>query len=115
MNQNLPNETSQNHAFAESVAVNLSIEQLLEIAVTFRPDLESVRVLVEAVSADREALWWGGFGPTLSLAYQYGGITGHTSSTDGTESFSNNLIVNPTSPSGCRHCAARRVRRAPSK
>ena len=65
---------------------DLAINDMLEIAATFRPDLESVRALVEAATADTGATWWGGFGPTFEARYQYGGITGHA-----------NNVVEPTS------------------
>ena len=58
---------------------DLGIDELLGIAVAFRPDLESVRALVEAATAQQDSTWWSGFGPTLALSYQYGGITGHAS------------------------------------
>ena len=79
---------------------DLPIEELLEIAVAFRPDLESVRAIVEAVAADTGATWWGAYGPQLSLAYQYGGITGHANNVVPGEGIPSNLIVNPASPSG---------------
>lgn len=63
------------------VRTDLGIDELLEIAVTFRPDLDLVRTLVEAVAADKGATWWGGFGPQFSFSYQYGGITGHSNNT----------------------------------
>lgn len=56
---------------------DLSIDELLDIAVTFRPDLQRVRKLVEAAQADRGAAFWGGFGPTLGTSYLIGGISGH--------------------------------------
>jgi len=58
----------------------LGINQLLELAVTYRPDLESFRSLVEAVTADRKAVAWGGFGPQFQAGYLIGGISGHNSS-----------------------------------
>ncbi len=58
------------------VREDLSIENLLEVAVTYRPDLESVRSIVEAVAADTGAVAWGGFGPTVGASYLIGGING---------------------------------------
>lgn len=79
---------------------DLPIEELLEIAVAFRPDLESVRAIVEAVAADRGATWWGAYGPQLSVAYQYGGIIGNANNVVPSEGIPGNLIVNPASPGG---------------
>jgi len=58
------------------VREDLSIENLLEVAVTYRPDLQSVRSIVEAVAADTGAVAWGGFGPTVGASYLIGGING---------------------------------------
>ena len=44
--------------------------------------------------------WWTGFGPTVSLAYQYGGITGHANNVVPAEGIPGNLIVNPASTNG---------------
>ena len=82
------------------VRKDLGIDELLEIAVAFRPDLESVRTLIEAAAADRGGTWWGGFGPEFALAYQYGGITGHANDVIPAEGIPGNLIVNPASSSG---------------
>ncbi len=82
------------------VRSDLSIDELLEIALTFRPDLESVRTLVEAAAADRDATWWGSFGPQFLVGYQYGGIMGHANNVVPSEGIPGNLIVNPLSPGG---------------
>ncbi len=79
---------------------DLKIEELLGIAVTFRPDLKSVKALVEAAVARRGSTWWSGFGPTLSLSYQYGGISGQANNVVPGQGVPGNLIVNPASPSG---------------
>ena len=79
---------------------DLDIDELLGIAVTFRPDLEDVRTLVEAVAAETGSTWWGAFGPQFQTTYQYGGITGHSNNTTGGEGVPGNLIVNPASASG---------------
>jgi hypothetical protein len=79
---------------------DLSAEEALGIAMTFRPELEGLRDLVDAAIADRKITWWTGFGPTLSLAYQYGGITGHANNVAPAEGIPGNLIVNPASANG---------------
>ena len=82
------------------VRPDLRIEEMLDIAVAFRPDLESVRTLVEAAAADRGETWWSGFGPEFAISYQYGGITGHANNIVPAEGIPGNLIVNPTSTTG---------------
>lgn len=82
------------------VREDLSIEETLGIAVAFRPELESFRNLMDAAIADRKKAWWTGFGPTVSLAYQYGGITGHANNVVAPEGIPGNLILNPASSSG---------------
>jgi len=82
------------------VREDLSIEETLGIAVAFRPELESFRNLIDAAVADRKKAWWTGFGPTLSLTYQYGGITGHANNVVAPEGVPGNLILNPASSSG---------------
>ncbi len=58
----------------------LGIDELLDLAVTYRPDLEGFRSMVEAVTADRKGVAWGGFGPQFQAGYLIGGISGHNSS-----------------------------------
>lgn len=82
------------------VREDLTIEEMLGIALTFRPDLEEVRMLTEAAAADKGSTWWGGFGPQFQASYQYGGITGHANNVQANEGIPGNLIVNPASPSG---------------
>ncbi|MCH9002042.1 MAG: TolC family protein, partial [Planctomycetes bacterium] len=82
------------------VREDIGIEELLGIAVTFRPDLRSVRDLVEAAAADKGSTWWGAFGPQFQAAYQYGGITGHANNVVDAEGIPGNLIVNPASSTG---------------
>ena len=65
------------------VRSDLQLDELLELAVRFRPDLESVRTTVEAIAARTDATWWHGFGPLLGVAYQFGGIE----SDDGDKSY----------------------------
>ena len=56
---------------------DIEIEELLDIAMNFRPDLKGVKELVEVAAAQSGSTWWGAFGPQFSAGYQYGGITGH--------------------------------------
>jgi outer membrane protein TolC len=79
---------------------DLSIEEMLTVAVANRPDLASVRTLVEAVTADRGSTWWGAFGPQFQVAYQYGGITGHANNVVQGKGIPGNLIINPASTNG---------------
>ncbi|MCZ6817766.1 MAG: TolC family protein [Planctomycetota bacterium] len=82
------------------VRADYPIDELLAIAVQFRPDLEALRVLAEAAGADRGATWWGGFGPQFEVGYRYGGITGHANNVDKGTGVPGNLIINPLSSSG---------------
>lgn len=59
------------------VRAETTVDELLAIAVSRRDDLEAVRVLVAASSADTAATWWGALGPRLGASYRYGGISGH--------------------------------------
>lgn len=70
-------------ASVELVDDALELDELLELAVRHRPDLESVRAMAEAVAAQTNATWWSGFGPLLGVIYQFGGIE----SDDGNTSF----------------------------
>ena len=67
---------------------------------TFRPDLRSIRDLVEAAAADKGSTWWGAFGPQFQAAYQYGGIMGHANNVVEAQGIPGNLIVNPASSTG---------------
>jgi outer membrane protein, multidrug efflux system len=58
------------------------IDELLQLAVRHRPDLESARALLAAAKADDSAVLWNSFGPQLFAAYSYGSIT--TRGADGT-------------------------------
>ncbi len=82
------------------VREDIHIDELLEIAMGFRPDLQSVRTLVEAATADGARTWWSGFGPEFALSYQYGGLTGHANNVVGARGIPGNLVVNPASSSG---------------
>jgi len=94
----LPSVTSLEKT--QLVREDLSIEETLGIAVAFRPDLEGFRNLIDAAIADRKKAWWTGLGPTLSLAYQYGGITGHANNVVPPGGIPGNLILNPASSNG---------------
>ncbi len=59
------------------VRSDLPIDDLLALAVEYRDDLQGVRTLIEAATADRGAVLWGGFGPQTQASYQAGVITGH--------------------------------------
>lgn len=85
---------------APIVRENVAIDELLHHAVVHRPDLQSVRELIEAADAERGASWWRGFGPQFAAAYQYGGITGHANNTNQGQGIPPNLILNPRSESG---------------
>jgi outer membrane protein TolC len=82
------------------VREELLIDELLGIAALFRPDLETFRQLAQAAAADTGSSWWSGFGPSLALAYQYGGITGHANGVVPAKGIPGNLIVNPASANG---------------
>ncbi|MFQ5463306.1 MAG: TolC family protein [Phycisphaerae bacterium] len=82
------------------VREDMSLQDLLEIAFAFRPDLLQVRTLVEAAAADRGKTWWSGFGPGLDVSYTYGGVGGTAKNVVGDRGLPNNLIVNPFSSNG---------------
>ncbi|MCG8405288.1 MAG: TolC family protein [Phycisphaerales bacterium] len=82
------------------VRSDLPIDQMLAYAIEFRPDLHSVRALIEAAEADRGSAWWSGFGPEFELGYQYGGVTGNANNIDAGEGIPSNLLVNPLAASG---------------
>jgi len=82
------------------VRPELPYDDLLELAVVFRPDLKSVRILAEQAAALRGATWWGSWGPQFQVGYQYGGITGHANNVIPAQGIPNNLIVNPLSDTG---------------
>jgi len=90
--ESLPRETL--------VRDDLEIEELLAIAVTFRPDLQSVRELMEAAAADRKQTWWSGFGPEFSVGYEYGGLSGDANNVVPNEGVPGNLAINPASANG---------------
>lgn len=79
---------------------DLPLEDLLAIAMQYRPDLESARTVVAALAADRGATWWGSFGPQFQAGYQIAGITGHSNNTAEAEGIPGNLLLNPLSQNG---------------
>jgi outer membrane protein TolC len=79
---------------------DLEIEEMLAIAAASRPELGTVRRLVEASEADKGSVWWGAFGPAFQVGYQYGGITGHSNNTQAPQGIPGNLLVNPASADG---------------
>ncbi len=82
------------------VRTDLDINDLLELAVQFRPDLESIRTLAEAAADEHGATWWSALGLNFNIGYQYGGITGNANNVVAGRSLPSNLIVNPFSGSG---------------
>ena len=54
------------------VRKDLGIDQLLSLAVQWRPDLESVRDLAAAAGADANAIIWGAGLPNLQAGFQSG-------------------------------------------
>lgn len=57
---------------------DLSIDQMLEIAVQRRPDLRSMRSFAAASGADAKSALWGGVGPQFQGSYQFGVIRSQT-------------------------------------
>lgn len=53
----------------------LSIGELLAMAEKYRPDLQASKDLVRALEADKNAVVWGGLGPTIQAGYGIGGIS----------------------------------------
>jgi len=82
------------------VREDLSLDVLLGLAMEHRPDLASIRELVEAASADRKAAWWAALGAQFQVGYQYGGITGHADNVVQRSSVPSNLVFNPFSDDG---------------
>ncbi len=82
------------------VRSDLTIEELMGFALAFRPDLASVRDLIEAAVADKDAAWWGQYGPEFAISYQYGGVMGNAGNVEPSRAFPPNLIVNPASANG---------------
>jgi outer membrane protein TolC len=82
------------------VREDLSLDDLLAIAVQYRPDLDSARAVVLALAADRGGTWWDSFGSQFQVGYQVGAITGHSNNTAEAEGIPGNLLLNPSSRSG---------------
>jgi outer membrane protein TolC len=53
---------------------DLPIDNLLAMAVEYRPDLLEARQLLQAAEADKNAVVWGALGPNLQAAYTFGGL-----------------------------------------
>jgi outer membrane protein TolC len=51
---------------------DMDIDQMLTMALTYRPDLEAARTLLRATRADTKSAAWGGFGPQVQGTYQFG-------------------------------------------
>jgi len=79
---------------------DLHIDELLGFAMVFRPDLESFRQLAQAADARAGSTWWSGFGPDLSVGYQYGGIMGQADNVTRARGVPFSLVVNPGSADG---------------
>ncbi len=82
------------------VRTDLDINELLALAVQFRPDLESIRLLAEAAADAQGATWWGALGLGFNVGYQYGGITGHANNVIEGQGIPSNLVINPFSTDG---------------
>jgi len=82
------------------VRTDLDINELLALAVQFRPDLESIRLLAEAAADAQGATWWGALGLGFNVGYQYGGITGHANNVIEGQGIPSNLVINPFSADG---------------
>ena len=65
------------------VRPDLSIEDLLALALEHRDDLASVRTLIAAAAADRKSTAWGALGPRFEVDAQAGGISGHAQNING--------------------------------
>ena len=53
---------------------DLPIDDLLAIAVEWRPDLRAVRTLASAANADAGSATWGTLGPQVNAGYQFSGL-----------------------------------------
>ncbi len=61
------------------VQENLGIDDMLRIAVQWRPDLESVKTLAAAAGADTKSTFWGGVSPQVQTGYQFSGLASRAS------------------------------------
>ncbi|HVP10489.1 MAG TPA: TolC family protein [Phycisphaerae bacterium] len=82
------------------VRPDLPLDDLLALAVMYRPDLDRVRALAEAAAAQTGATWWGDLGPEFQVGYEYGGVTGHSNHTIPGKGIPPPLVVNPFSTTG---------------
>ncbi|MCK6484823.1 MAG: TolC family protein [Phycisphaerae bacterium] len=82
------------------VRPELTLDELLSVAVDYRPELVQVRTLIQAAEAERKAAWWGAFGPQFQVGYQYGGITGHANNVIPRSGTPANLVLNPFAADG---------------
>ena len=82
------------------VRTEMPLDDLLALAVMYRPDMDRVRALVEAAAAQRGATAWGDLGPQFQVGYEYGGITGHSDHTIPGKGIPAPLVVNPFSSTG---------------
>jgi outer membrane protein TolC len=69
-----PNEVET----TQLVRDDLGIDDRLGLAVTWRPDLQSVRHFAEAAGATASSVVWGGVGPQLQAGYQNGALRSQT-------------------------------------
>ncbi len=53
---------------------DLSIDELMGMALTHRPDLQAARTLLLAAKNDKSGTVWAGLGPQLQAGYSYGGL-----------------------------------------
>ena len=60
----------------ELVRDSFEIDDLLALAVEYRPDLKGVHVLIDAARADKKSMLWGGLGPQFSVGQQESGYRG---------------------------------------
>lgn len=65
------------------VRPEIPIDALLTLAVEHRDDLQSVRALLGAATAERNGVFWAGFGPTVQADGTIGLIGGHADNIDG--------------------------------
>lgn len=57
---------------------DLGIDERLDLAVAWRPDLQSVRNFADAAGAAASSIVWGGVGPQLQAGYQNGALRSQT-------------------------------------
>jgi outer membrane protein TolC len=57
------------------VRADLSIEQLMALALEHRPDLQAARTLLAAAKADKSGVVWAALGPQIQSSYSYAGLS----------------------------------------